>query len=116
VERASSLTRQLLAFSRRQLMQPRQLNLNDMVTNLAKMLQRVLGAEVRMQLNLWPAPLVTQADPGMIDQVLMNLAVNARDSMAQGGQIVIETFERNISLEDSHSLPDSTLDCMWGCA
>ncbi len=90
-ERAASLTRQLLLFSRRQVMQSRDLDLNEVVTNLAKMLQRIIGEDVRLQLNLHPAPLLTHADAGMLDQVLMNLAVNARDAMPGGGRLNIET-------------------------
>src|ERR1039457_6882586 len=79
--RAADLTRQLLLFSRRQVMQSRQLDLNEVVMNLAKMLQRVIREDVRLQLHLHPAPLLTLADAGMLDQVLMNLAVNGRDAM-----------------------------------
>jgi nitrogen-specific signal transduction histidine kinase/CheY-like chemotaxis protein len=96
-ERAANLTRQLLLFSRRQVMQPRELNLNEVVTNLAKMLQRIIGEDVRLQLHLHPAPLTTRADAGMLDQVLMNLAVNARDAMPGGGRLLIETTEKTVS-------------------
>ena len=71
-ERAANLTRQLLAFSRRQVMQPRHLDLNEIVTKLAKMLERILGADVRLELNLHSRPLMTRADAGMLDQVLLN--------------------------------------------
>jgi PAS domain S-box-containing protein len=93
-ERAANLTRQLLLFSRRQAMQLRDLNLNEVVTNLAKMLQRIIGEDVRLQLHPHPAPLMTHADAGMLEQLLMNLAVNARDAMPEGGNLVIETSER----------------------
>jgi len=95
--RASDLTRQLLLFSRRQIMQPRNLDLNEVVTNLAKMLQRIIGEDVRLQLNLHPTPLMTRADPGMLEQVLLNLAVNARDAMPKGGQLRIDTTETNVA-------------------
>ncbi len=91
VERAANLTRQLLLFSRRQVMQPVDLDLNELVTGLAKMIQRLISEEVRLELKLHPAPLLTHADAGMLDQVLMNLAVNARDAMPNGGRLVIET-------------------------
>ena len=90
-KRAADLTRQLLLFSRRQVMQPRDLDLNESVTSLAKMLGRVIGEDVQLQLHLHPTPLTTRADPGMVDQVLLNLAVNARDAMPQGGRLTIET-------------------------
>jgi PAS domain S-box-containing protein len=95
-ERAANLTRQLLLFSRRQVMQPRDVDLNEVVTNLARMLQRIIGEDVRLQLHLNPMPLWTHADPSMLDQVLMNLAVNARDAMPEGGQLRIETLTRTV--------------------
>jgi PAS domain S-box-containing protein len=93
-ERAANLTRQLLLFSRKQVMQPRDLDLNELVTSLAKMLQRILEENVRLQLNLHPSPLITYADAGMIDQVIMNLAVNARDAMPGGGRLIITTSQQ----------------------
>jgi CheY-like chemotaxis protein len=72
-------------------MQTSQLNLNDLVTNLAKMLQRIIGEHIRLQLNLHPRLLTVCADAGMLDQVLMNLAVNARDAMPHGGTILVAT-------------------------
>jgi signal transduction histidine kinase/ActR/RegA family two-component response regulator len=90
-ERAASLTRQLLAFSRRQAMQTRVMDLNATVRNTARMLQRLLGADVAVRLVLQPEAALVLADPGMVDQVLLNLAVNARDAMAGGGQLTIET-------------------------
>jgi PAS domain S-box-containing protein len=107
-ERASSLTRQLLLFSRRQIMQPRDLDLNEVVKNLSRMLQRIIGEDVRLQLRLHPAPLVTHADAGMLDQVLMNLAVNARDAMPDGGLLVIETAERTVDDQFARQQPDAT--------
>ncbi len=90
-ERAANLTRQLLLFSRRQVTQLRDLDVNEAVTNLARMLQRILGADVHLQLHLHSGPLPTRADAGMLDQVLMNLSVNARDAMPAGGQLRLET-------------------------
>jgi len=94
VERAANLTRQLLLFSRKQVMQTRDLDLNEVVASLAKMLQRIIGEDIRLQLHLHPVPLITRADAGMLDQILMNLAVNARDAMPDGGRLLIETGER----------------------
>jgi PAS domain S-box-containing protein len=95
-ERAANLTRQLLLFSRRQVMQPRDIDLNEVVTNMGKMLQRIIGEDIRLQLRLHPAPLLTRADAGMLEQALMNLAVNARDAMRKGGRLLIETAEKTV--------------------
>jgi len=90
-ERAAELTRQLLMFSRRQLMQPRDVDVNELVKSLAKMLQRIIGETIALKLDLDPQPLVTRVDPGMMDQMLMNLAINSRDAMPSGGTLVIQT-------------------------
>ncbi len=105
-DRAANLTRQLLAFSRRQVMQPRHLELNESVQSLARMLQRVLGEDIRLRLKLHPGPLITYADPGMLDQVLMNLAVNARDAMPQGGRLTLETMERTLDEVEAQGIPE----------
>jgi len=89
-ERAANLTRQLLLFSRRQKMQPRDLNLNEVVTNITKMLNRIVGEDIRMQVRYWPQPLFVHGDAGMLDQILMNLAVNSRDAMPNGGRLTVE--------------------------
>jgi PAS domain S-box-containing protein len=107
-ERAANLTRQLLLFSRRQILQPRELDLNEVVTNLAKMLQRIIGEDVRLQLLLSPVPLMTRADAGMIDQVLLNLAVNARDAMPNGGNLIIETTEKSVDETLAKTMPDAS--------
>ena len=106
--RAADLTRQLLLFSRRQVMQSRQFDLNDVVTHLAKMLQRIIGEDVQLHLHLHCAPLLIQADAGMLDQVLLNLAVNARDAMPEGGRVVVETTEVIIDEEVARLNPDAT--------
>ena len=95
-QRAANLVRQLLLFSRKQTMQSRHLDLNDVVRNLAKMLQCVISDKVELQLHLHPSPLITRADPVMLDQVLINLAVNARDAMPRGGRLRIQTGEKII--------------------
>ena len=106
-ERAANLTRQLLLFSRKQMMQARDLDLNEVVTGLAKMLQRIIGEDVRLQLILHPSPLPIHADAGMLDQVLMNLAVNARDAMPEGGKLTIETREKNVDEAFPQTNPDA---------
>lgn len=99
-ERAARLTQQLLLFGRRELMRPRPVDLNEVVTNLSKMLQRLIREDVTLQLRLSPEPQPVLADAGMIDQVLMNLAVNARAAMPGGGMLVIETSSQRI--DSSH--------------
>ena len=89
-QRAADLTRQLLMFSRKQVVYPRDLDPNEVITNMAKMLTRLLGENIQLELGLQPASRIV-ADEGMLEQVLMNLAVNARDAMPQGGQIRIQT-------------------------
>ncbi len=90
-DRGANLTRQLLLFSRKQTMQPRNLKLKEVVENIAKMLQRTIGEQCELKYKFSEEPLVIHADPGMIDQILLNLTVNARDAMPKGGEIVIET-------------------------
>jgi two-component system cell cycle sensor histidine kinase/response regulator CckA len=99
-DRAANLTRQLLQFSRQQVMQPRRLDLNAAVTDLAKMLQRIVREDVRIELRQPATPLYTRCDAGMLDQILMNLAVNARDAMPGGGRLTIETSVLQISRDD----------------
>ncbi|MEY2467295.1 MAG: two-component system, cell cycle sensor histidine kinase and response regulator CckA [Verrucomicrobiota bacterium] len=88
-ERAAGLTRQLLTFSRRQVMQPRRLDLNEVVSNMTMMLSRIVGEDIKLQLNYWPQAAFVQADASMMEQVLLNLVVNARDAMPKGGQLAI---------------------------
>jgi two-component system cell cycle sensor histidine kinase/response regulator CckA len=90
-ERAANLTRQLLLFSRQQTMQPHDLNLKDVVANMTRMLQRTIGVQVQLQFKFSEQPILIHADAGMIDQILLNLTVNARDAMPKGGQIIIKT-------------------------
>lgn len=88
-DRASSLTKQLLAFSRQQIMQPKEIALSDTVTEMAKMLQRLLGEHISLLLETDPELPLVKADPGMMQQIVLNLAVNARDAMPGGGKLTI---------------------------
>lgn len=90
-DRASNLTRQLLAFSRKQSFQPQPVHLNDVLTNLTKMLRRIIGEDITLEMHCAPALPVIHADVGMLEQVVFNLAVNARDAMPQGGRLTIST-------------------------
>ncbi len=105
VERATHLTRPLLTFSRKQVLQPRNLDLNRAITDLVKMLRRIIGEDIRLEVRLHPAPLRLRADAGMLDQVLMNLVVNARDAMPRGGQLVIESFARELGPAEAATRP-----------
>jgi len=99
--RAASLTRQLLAFSRKQILQPRVLVLNELVTATEKMLRRLIGEDVRLRTRLQPELGSVLADPGQLEQILMNLAVNARDAMPRGGEIVFET--ENVEIQETQA-------------
>ena len=90
-DRAAELTMQLLAFSRKQLLQPKVLSLNDIVRDSDKMLRRVIGEEIELICVLDPSLRPVEADPGQLHQVIVNLAVNARDAMPNGGKLTIET-------------------------
>jgi PAS domain S-box-containing protein len=98
-ERATSLTRQLLAFARKQVLQPQVVNLNDIVTNMTKILQRIIGEDIQLATVLEPKLWPVKVDPGQMEQVIMNLALNARDAMPRGGQLMIETANVNLNEE-----------------
>jgi two-component system, cell cycle sensor histidine kinase and response regulator CckA len=90
-DRAATLTGQLLAFSRRQVLQPKILSLNAVIREMENMLQCLIGEDIQLRMELQPELANIKADPGQIEQVVMNLAVNARDAMPQGGKLTIET-------------------------
>ena len=99
-QRATSLTRQLLAFSRKQVIQPKVLNLNGLIRDTEKMLRRLIGEDIDLvtvfRHDLWPV----KVDPGQMEQVIMNMAVNARDAMPRGGKLIIETA--NVELDKAY--------------
>jgi two-component system cell cycle sensor histidine kinase/response regulator CckA len=100
-ERAAALVRQLLAFSRKQVLQPKNLDLNGVVRSLEQLLRRLMGEDIRMQMKLAADIGTIKADPSQIEQVLMNLVVNARDAMPHGGKLVVETC--NVELDQGYA-------------
>jgi hypothetical protein len=113
--RAAELTRQLLAFSRRQVLAPKVLELNAVVANMERMLRRLLGEDVELATTLDPATGAVSADPGQLEQVLLNLAVNARDAMPGGGRLSVGTSRLAITeehVERRHRLPPGDYACL----
>jgi PAS domain S-box-containing protein len=106
-ERAAGLTRQLLTFSRRQLIQPKRLDMNKIIGNMTDMLGRILGEDVALQLNYSTAPATVEADAGMMEQVLLNLAVNARDAMPRGGQLSVRISIVDVNEEHVQRHPEA---------
>jgi PAS domain S-box-containing protein len=107
-KRATSLTRQLLAFSRKQMLEPRVLDLNAVVTENLKMLTRMIGEDVELIMVPGAELGAVKADPGQVEQVIMNLAVNARDAMPGGGKLTIETA--NVSLDETYARLHTPVD------
>jgi len=109
--RASALTRQLLLCSRKQTLQLRELNVNESINDMTKMLRRTLGENIQLQFKFAMQPLFIRADAGMMDQMLMNLAVNARDAMSQDGHLIIEIsavdFDESIRGQSAQARPGS---------
>jgi PAS domain S-box-containing protein len=106
-ERAGSLVRQLLAFSRKQVLKPKVLDLNSIVLNLDKLLRRLLAEVIEMKTIVGKNIGAVKADPGQIEQVIMNLVVNARDAMPKGGRILIETA--NVELDETYAQDHATV-------
>lgn len=100
-ERAAGLTRQLLAFSRKQLLQPELLDINEIITELEKMLLRLIGEDIELITQLRPGLGQIKADPGQMEQIVMNLVINARDAMPNGGTLIIETA--NVELDETYT-------------
>jgi two-component system cell cycle sensor histidine kinase/response regulator CckA len=106
-QRASSLTRQLLAFSRKQMLAPKILNVQSVVGDMEKILRRLIGEDIQLETSSAPDLGLVKADRSQIEQVILNLAVNARDAMPQGGRLTIETA--NVELDASYSHPPAVL-------
>lgn len=94
--KAASLTKQLLSFSHKQILQPKTLDLNILVSEIEKMLRRLIGENINLKTTFAPTPTIIKADPTQISQVIMNLVLNARDSMPNGGNLIIKTEHKNI--------------------
>lgn len=108
-ERAAALTKQLLAFARRQMLEPRILNVNQVVGEVASLLDKVIGKDIELQTRLAPDLLLTRADPTQVEQVLMNLCVNARDAMPKGGRLIMETHNFEVDADCARRYPYARL-------
>jgi PAS domain S-box-containing protein len=106
-ERAAALTRQLLTFSRRQTMRLHSLDLNGVVENMTKMFRRILGEDIGMSVQLSSHPVIVYADAGMLEQVLLNLVVNARDAMPRGGNLQIRIHQTSLDEKTAATMPDA---------
>ena len=102
-DRAAALTNQLLAFSRRQMIQPRVISVNGVMNNIEKMLRRLIGEDIELAMVLSPGRGNIKADPAHMEQAIVNLAINARDAMPAGGRITIETA--NVRLDEHYAAP-----------
>jgi two-component system cell cycle sensor histidine kinase/response regulator CckA len=110
--RAANLTRQLLTFSRQQVMETSDLNLTGVVVNLAKMLRRLLSENIEMDVITAQAPLPIRADEGMVEQVLLNLVVNARDAMPKGGKLLVSTSQVDFDENAAHPARPGAFACV----
>ncbi|MBI4563990.1 MAG: response regulator [Planctomycetes bacterium] len=106
-EKASSLTRQLLAFSRKQILQPKILDVNTVVDHMDKILRRIIGEDIELITKLRPHLEPVTFDPGQLDQIILNLAVNARDAMPHGGKLILETAHVELDEEYARAHPDA---------
>ncbi|HEX3235994.1 MAG TPA: ATP-binding protein [Gemmatimonadales bacterium] len=107
--RAAGMTKQLLAFSRQQVLRPSVISLEQLVEQLAPLLRQLVGADKRLELRLSPEPLHVLADPSQLEQVLINLVANARDAMGAEGQVTIETRERLLDQSSAAAHPEATM-------
>lgn len=107
-KRAADLTRQLLTFSRKQVIQLQVVDLNEVVNNIGKMLRRILGEDISLEVNFSPSLPSVKADLGMIEQILLNLAVNSRDAMPKGGKLLINTSSVMIDGTQAQQNPEAT--------
>ncbi len=106
-ERAASLTQQLLAFSRKQMLKPKLLDLNNVVLGIEKMLKRIIGENITFISEMEPGIMQIKADPGQVEQIILNLAVNADDAMQKGGELTIKTENKYIDDHYCSLIPDS---------
>ncbi len=106
-ERAAALTRQLLIFSRREVVKPEVLDLNELIEELERLLERALGERVELEVRFSEELWAVEADPGQMEQVLVNLAVNARDAMPDGGRLIIEADNAELDAEYAYMHPDT---------
>jgi len=110
-DRVTALIRQLLAFARRQILEPRNLRLNQTVQDVLNLLDKVIGKDIEIKTNLAEDLSAVRADPTQIEQVLMNLCINSRDAMPQGGRLTIETRNTEFSEEDCRTAPGFQTGC-----
>jgi hypothetical protein len=108
-ERASGLTRQLLAFGRKQMLQPKRIDLNALLCNLGNVLRSIMGGAIRLQMDLTPFVGTVKADPSQMEQVLVNLALNARDAMPEGGAFTLRTS--NVTVGETGPAVDAGVPC-----
>lgn len=105
VERTANLNKQLLAFARRQVSEPKVIDLNELILDVGKMLRRLISEDIELVIRSAADPCIVKVDPGQLTQVLVNMAVNARDAMPQGGTLTIETARANVHLDESNLQP-----------